>query len=456
VDGRYLWETWEHAFWAVEGFLIPWVPEAGQRGGEEEDRAMEEGVADSAASAGRRERRELKTDFGTEERLLWMNLKDEGYTSVGEELLRIVADEVCVALEDGLRGGVVGPLVDLLVDVLLSQGALVGASGCEGRTPVGVGGQGQFDGGATGKKGVAATDEGEKRTPMPNFVYVKVAFGHMRRLFELLLGLVADLQAMLPSSTPTSPSLPSDSTSTRKTLVLAIQAARRLVSGLIAVARLFMDQFQGKSRVSKPMTPAFDLAEAHLLILLHYLQAIRVPDWALPSTLPLLMTKRGEDWAVPDWINSTSNPRKADVNGERKGANRPASSLSPTVAGKHEEDQEVSEGEDEDEDEDEEEEEEEEDDLLSYLHATMEGDMRECGHVLLLANALLRCIGTSSAAVSAATVELLSDADLTGNFLELWSGMKAQQRELSGREREMMELRERASRLSVSSVAGFF
>lgn len=449
VDGRYLWETWEHAFWAVEGFLIPWVPGAGKRGGEEEDRAMEEGVADSAVSAGRRERRELEIDFGTEERLLWMNLKDEGYTSVGEELLRIVADEVCVALEDGLRGGVVGPLVDLLVDVLLSQGALVGASGCEGGTPIGVGGQGQFDGGATGEKGVAATDEGEKPTPMPNFVYVKVAFGHMRRLFELLLGLVADLQAMLPSSTPTSPSLPSASTSTRTALVLAIQAARRLVSGLIAVARFFMDQFQGQSRVSKPMTPAFDLAEAHLLILLHYLQAIRVPDWALPSTLPLLMTKRGEDWAVPDWINSTSNPRTADVNGERKRANRPASSLSATVAGKHEEDQEVSEGEDEDE-------EQEEDDLLSYLHASMEGDTRECGHVLLLANALLRCIGTSSAAVSAATVELLSDADLTGNFLELWSGMRAQQRELSGREREMVELRERASRLSVSSVAGFF
>lgn len=118
------------------------------------------------------------------------------------------------------------------------------------------------------------------------------------------------------------------------------------------------------------------------------------------------------------------------------------------------------------EEEEEEENEDEEEEVLSLLLQPINKDddtaatttaLKSCGHVFLLANPILSCMGgTSSSVVRAAAVELLMEADLTGTFLEMRREIRKQQVLLREADGEVVSLREEASRLSVSSVAGFF
>jgi len=487
-------QAWRHAFWVVEGYLIPWnVREEGGEGG------GKEGIA-------------------------WGVLQEEGYTSVGVDLLRMLADEVLLSLEGGLgrggegrggegrgqgeggegRGGRVGwvgellkeefvlPAIDLLIDVLFAQAAMAGAIGSPPASSE-----------KHADRTAAAAAVAAEQTP--SLIFVKIAFGHLRRLLDALIALIADTQAALPPSNPLPPSLPSSSpsysasSSRNEVLKAAIQAVRRLVNGVLALSRFVMDRYMCESKSSHPSTYGHLLAEPHLLLLFHFLQSLHVPPWSLPSSLSPL-TSSGV--TVPGWLEpkrrqgtekrpkraasisvsaSASAPVSATAVQQQGGREEQSKSLmrrlsssmmgaggraevkEPVAKEEDEEDEEDEEVEDEDE-EDEEVEDEDEEEVLSLLFQPIKKDeddatagLRGCGHVFLLANPILSCMGrTSSSVVRAAALELLMKADITGTFWEMRREIRAQQVLLREANGEVVNLREEASRLSVSSVAGFF
>eukprot|EP00624_Nannochloropsis_granulata_P003680 evm.model.NODE_28529_length_24012_cov_13.999084.4 len=374
------------------------------------------------------------------------------------------------------------PTIDLLIDVLFAQAAMGGAFG---PLPASSGKQ---------EEGTAATAAAEQT---PSFVFVKIAFGHLRRLLDALVFLIADTRAALPPSTPLPPSLPSSSssssTSSSPTEVLkaAIQAVQRLVNGVLALSCFVIDRYVCESKSSHPSTHGHLLIESHLLLLFHFLQSLRVPPWSLPSSLPPL-TSAGV--LVPGWVESkrrqgtekrglraTLIPASASASaagsaaaaqqqggGEEQGQSllRRLSSSVVGAGGRAEiKEQVAKEEEDEEEDEEDEEEENEEDEeVLSLLLQPIKKDEDDattgsggCGHVFLLANPILSCMGgNSSSVVRAAALELLMEADITGTFLDMRREIREQQVLLRETDGEVVNLREEASRLSVSSVAGFF
>jgi len=379
------------------------------------------------------------------------------------------------------------------MDVLFVQAAMGGAFG-----PPASSSEGQEEE-AVAAVVVAATAAAEQT---PSFVFVKIAFGHLRRLLDALVALITETRAALPPSTPLPPSLPSSSSPTA-TLTAAIKAVQRLVSGVLALSRFFIDRYLCESKSSNPSTQAYLLTESHLLVLLHFIQSLRVPSWSLPSSLPPSSSSSSSfsegggaaaaaaAVVVPGWIEvkqqgtekkegqaaSTASQSNQQQEQEQQGGGKEQSQsllrrLSSSMVGggrgggvkEQEAKADVAEGEEEEEEENE----GEVEDVLSLLlqpidkndndtSTTTTTSSRSCGHVFLLANPILSCMGgTSSSVVRAAAVELLMEADLTGTFLEMRREIREQQVLLREADGEVVSLREEASRLSVSSVAGFF
>jgi hypothetical protein len=220
----------------------------------------------------------------------------------------------------------------------------------------------------------------------------------------------------------------------------AIKAVRRLVAGMVYTSRWLIERYLTESKCSNPSTQAYFLTESHVLILLQFLQSIRLPDWSLPLSF-------SADKDLPGWTEplkgqqaeleaSSSMLGKLSLSGSGKAKTLDSSSAPPKQPEK---------------------EEEEDDDELSIIQSQEDKPHQYCGHVFMLAAPILSCMGgSSSSMVRAAAMELLIQADLTATFLDMREEILEQRRALHDMDGEVASLRAQASRLSVSSVAGFF
>ena len=381
----HLGQAWQHALWVVEGYLIPW------------------GVGERAGQA---------------EQLPLAQLQEEAYTTVGVDMLRALVDVVAASVDEALKDGVVDQLVDLLLDALLAQGALSGA----------------FVSNQEGEEGEAATTEAKEAEELaPRFVFFKIVLEYLHTLLDALVAHVTECRAAAASVTKEKVPLPKAAAA----VGIVIKTVRRLVAGMVYVSRWLIERYLTESKCSNPSTQAYFLTESHVLILLQFLQSIRLPDWSLPLS-------SAADKELPGWVvapqggqtaeeleASSSMLRKLSLSGSK--ALDAISAPAPLEA------------------------EEAEEDELSIIQSQEDKPHQCCGHVFLLAAPILSCMGgSSSSVVRTAAMELLIQADLTATFLDMREEILEQRRALHEMDGEVASLRAQTSRLSVSSVAGFF